>query len=209
MMRDLLRLKNLLAKMAANGAVSMRDFEGAVGKDGVAEYEDLWQRELDQRKIFEAKPDEIKRYEELLHAGDFDENRADGNSVPAKRSKHTSGKSTAQRLRELSESKYEKAWEYLREIISSDGSLAIWFDRDLDFGAGSKISIDRVGMPRIVTSRSKYMVCIGAAQKKSKADVKMAVLRNAIYWIENPVAKLDELTGASLAGKLAKLRKSG
>ena len=56
-MRDLTRLKNLLKKMTANQAVSMRDFEGAVGKDGVAEYEDLWQRELEQRKIFETKPD--------------------------------------------------------------------------------------------------------------------------------------------------------
>lgn len=196
----------------------MRDLDAALGKEGVADYEGRWQYELDKRKIFEEKPEQIKHYEELVHKGDFDYIRAESVSKPSKRSKQINGKGSAQRLEELSETKYERATEYLEEIISIDGSLRIWFDRDLVFGAGTTtLSIDPVGIPRTVTSRSAHRRGDGMAEKRSKADVKKDVLEAAIEWAERTkalgkdgalgaVGELGEEQAAILKAKLAALK---
>lgn len=208
-MADLAKAKRLLDKLKKGADVSMRDLEAALDKQGIDEYESMWQLELDNRKLFATKPEQIKNYEELIHAGDFDENRADSVAKPSKRSKRINGKSAAQRLRELSESKYERAIEYLEEIIDMDGSLRIWFDRDLVFGIDSTLGIDCVSVPRTVTSRSAYKLSEGAAQKRSKADVKRDVLERAIDWMENPTAAVTAEQTAILKQKLAALKQKG
>ena len=169
------------------------------------EYESMWLLELENRKIFANKPAEIKHYEELIHAGDFDENRASSVAAPSKRSKRINGKGSAQRLQELSETKYERAIEYLEECIDMDGSLRIWFDRDLVFGIETTLGIDRVSVPRTVTSRSNYKLSEGAAQKRSKADVKRDVLERAVDWLENPAEAATVEQTAILKQKLAAL----
>jgi hypothetical protein len=217
-MADVAKAKKLLDKLSNGGDVSMRDLDGALGKEGVADYEGRWQYELENRKIFEVKPEQIKHYEELVHKGDFDYSRAESVSKPSKRSKRINGKSSAQRLEELSETKYERAIEYLAEIISIDGSLRIWFDRDLDFGAGTTtLSINPDGIPRTVTSRSTHRLGDGMATKRSKADVKKDVLEAAIEWAERAkalgkdgalgaVGELGAEEAAILKAKLAALK---
>lgn len=208
-MADLAKAKYLLDKLTKGADVSMRDLEAALGKDGVDEYESLWQLELESRNIFENKPEAIKRYEELIHAGDFDETKADSVTTPRKRSKWINGKSSGQRLREQSEAKYERAIEYLEEIIDMDGSLRIWFDRDLVFGIDSTLGINRDSVPRTVTSRSTYKLSEGAAQKRSKADLKQDVLERAIDWMENPSAAVTVEQTTILKQKLAALKQNG
>lgn len=225
----MVKAKALLDKLSRGSDVSMRDLEAALGKDGMAEYEGLWQHELDNRKIFETKPGEITRYEELIHAADFDENRANGIKQIGKRSKKDmQGRNSKKRLREQAETKYEKATEYLSEIIGADDNLRIWFDRDLDFDANTTtLGIDCVSVARTVTSRSKYKLSDGMAIKRSKADVKKEVLENAIGWMESDAALgkdgalgkvwalgKDGVLGVEeqieyLKAKLAKLKKDG
>lgn len=185
-MADLAKAKMLLKKLRNGGDVSMRDLESALGKEGIADYENLWQYELDKRSQFETKPSEIKHYEELVRDADFDNNRAEGIKKSGKRSiKDIGGRNSRVRLRDASETKYERAAEYLSEIIGNDDNLRVWFDRDLDFGADTTtISIDPVGIPRTVTSRSVHKRSTGLAEKRSKADVKKDVLENAIAGME-------------------------
>ena len=213
-MADLARSKRLLEKLNNGDAVSMRDLEGAVGKEGVAEYESQWQRELEQRSQFEDKPEAIKEYEALLHAADFDYNRAEGMKRIGKRSKKDKvGRNSRQRLRDQSETKYERAIEYLAEIIGIDASLRVWFDRDLDFDANTTtLGIDPQSVPRTVTSRSANKIGEGAAQKRSKADVKRDVLESAIAGMELQQTKgkdggIGEKEKAILKQKLAALYK--
>ena len=169
-MADLAKAQKLLNKLDSGKKVSIRDMRAALGDDGVAEYENRWQAELDRRKEFEQKPDVIKKYEALVHEGDFLENRADGAKGNA-----------AIKLRNMAEAKYERAIEYLQEIIESDGGLRIWFDRDLGFDAGAAtLGLDRDSIARTVTSRSHYKASNGSAQKYSKEDAKKEVLQNAI-----------------------------
>jgi len=213
-MADLDRVKMLLAKLDQAGAVSMRDFENVLGKDGVTEYESLWRQELDKRSLFETKPDEIKKYEEIVKAADFDNNKADGITKIGKRSKRDhNGNTSNVSLRNRSEGKYERAVEHLQEIISEDESLRVWFDRELDFSVGSEsVSIDCAGIPRTVTSRSTHKQSSGLATKRSKDDLKRDVIENAIAVmerngkVEEEIRKrIDEEQSVILKQKLARL----
>ena len=168
-MADLAKAQTLLDKLDSGKKVSMRDLRAALGADGVAEYENRWQAELDRRKEFEQKPDAIKKYEALVHEGDFLENRADGAKGNA-----------AIKLRNMAQAKYERAIEYLQEIIKSDGSLRIWFDRNLGFDASTTLGLDRDSIARTITSRSAYKTGSGMAMKYSKEDIKKEILQNAI-----------------------------
>ncbi len=132
-MADIQRIKALLDKLDSGGNVSMRDLRNVLGEDGVTEYESLWQFELDKRSEFEDKPDEIRRYEEMVHAADFDNNRAEGLKVGKRAVVDAVGRNSRRRLRDQSETKYELAIEYLEEIVNTNQNLRIWFDRDLDF----------------------------------------------------------------------------
>lgn len=169
-MADLAKAQTLLGKLDSGKKVSRRDLRAALGDEGLEEYERRWQDELDRRKFIEQKPEEIKEYEALVHEGDFYENRADG----------AKGK-TAIKLRNMAETKYERAIEYLEEIIDGDGSLRIWFDRDLDFGSDTTtLGIDRNSIARTITSRSNYKLSDGIAEKYSKEDIKRQLLTDAI-----------------------------
>jgi len=168
-MTDLAKAQTLLDKLGKGKKVSIRDLRAALGNEGVEDYGNRWQAELDRRKEFEQKPNEIKNYEALVHEGDFLENRADGAKG-----------NTAVKMRNMAEAKYERATEYLQEIIERDGSLRSWFDRDLNFGAGTTLGLDRDSIARVITTRSVYKVSSGMAAKYSKEDVKKEVLRDAI-----------------------------
>jgi len=89
----------------------------------------------------------LKRYEEKLREATFNYNRAKGYSSKGKHS-------TAKKFYNKSESLCEDALEILQEILHSDSTLRVWFDRDISFEVGGELSADIVSLPRLVTSRS-------------------------------------------------------
>ena len=92
-------------------------------------------------------PNYLKRYEETLKQATFYYNRAEGYSSKGKHS-------TAKTFYNKSESLCEDALEILQEILHYDGSLRIWFNRDISFEVSGDLSADIVSLPRLVTSRS-------------------------------------------------------
>jgi hypothetical protein len=58
-------------------------------------------------------------------------------------------------MRDEAEAIFEKALEYLQEIIRSDPQLIIWFDREVENKPENNTSsISPTSMPRVITSRS-------------------------------------------------------
>jgi hypothetical protein len=116
----------------------------------------------------------------------------------------------------LAETKYERAIEYLQEIIVADSSLRIWFDRHLDFGAGTtNLGLSPEGAPRTVTSRSRHKLSEGLAAKRSKVEIKGEVLQ---YWIdmlerdgkdEKNEAEMAAILKQKMAALAAKAKKMG
>lgn len=189
--------QTLMDKLDSGGKVSRRDLVAALGEAGIEEYERRWAAELDRRKYFEQKPDEIKKYEALVHEGDFLANRATGATG-----------NTAIKMGNMAEAKYERAIEYLQEIVERDSSLRHWFDRDLSFGIGTSLGIDADSVARTVTSNSVYKLNAGMAKKYSKEEIKRELLREAIesggVWAQREITVAQK---DALKDKLKKLMK--
>ena len=174
-----LKIRALLTKLANGRNVSLRDLRNTLGKSGVEEYESRWQAELDKRAFFEEKPSVIKEYEDILKQADFANNKADGIKRISARSKVINGVNSRTRLRNSAETLYETALTKLEELIHSDRSLEVWFDRQLDFDTSGTLSIDVAGIPRVVTSRSEYKQTSGFAAPVTKEDIKRNILEYA------------------------------
>jgi hypothetical protein len=91
-------------------------------------------------------------------------------------------KSAAYKLDGKCESLCEDALEILQEIVATDASLQIWFDRNLDFEHGSLIDVSLGNLPRLVTSRSIEKLSEDSRLVK-KIDVKISVVERVIYSI--------------------------
>lgn len=203
------KVKQLLTKLADGEQVSLRDIEFTLGKSGVSEYERRWSNELDQRKQFEEKPEILVRYEEKLKKAEFADNKAEGIKTIGKRSKKDGlGRNSRQRLRDSAEKQYELALEYLEEVVNKEPDLVFWFDREIEFGFNSKLSIDIVGMPRLITSRSKYKLTSGLLAQRTKSEIKQEVLEEAKDALEHEIACVATTIDAELLkSKLTKLKK--
>ena len=140
------------------------------------EYEQLdyeWQEQLELREELKDKPSDLKRYEEKLREATFNYNRAEGYSSKGKHD-------TAKTFYNKSESLCEDALEILQEILHSDSTLRVWFDRDISFAVGGDLSADIVSLPRLVTSRSNEKLS-DDSRLTSKQSVKLAVVERAIH----------------------------
>ena len=102
-------------------------------------------------------------------------NRAEGYSSKGKHS-------TAKKFYEKSESLCEDALEMLQEILHSDNSLRVWFDREISFEVSGELSADIVSLPRLVTSRSNEKLSEDS-RLTSKQSIKLAVVERAMYTI--------------------------
>jgi hypothetical protein len=197
------KVKALLAKLDSGINVSVRDLQNTLGIAAVEEYKDRWQAELDRREMFTNKPDAIKEYENILKKADFANNRADGIKHIGVRSKVVNGVNSKARLRNSAEALYQVALTKVEEMLHADRSLEIWFDRQLDFGFESKLSIDVVGIPRVVTSRSEYKHISGITAQLTKEDIKHELLERALY--EGNTLELTEKQKHLLTRRLASI----
>ena len=106
---------------------------------------------------------------------------------------------TAKKFYNKSENFCEDALEILQEILHSDSSLRVWFDRDINFEVGGDLSADIVSLPRLVTSRSHEKLN-DDSRITSKQSVKLAVVERAMHNIgrdaepasKPSVSKLDK-----------------
>ena len=173
--KRLAKLESIADKLERGENVQNRQLQTWLNEQ---EYEQLgyeWQEQLELRSELKDKPIDLKRYEEKLREATFNHNRAEGYSSKGKHN-------TAKKFYDKSESLSEDALEILREILYSDSSLRVWFDRDISFEVGGDLSADIVSLPRLVTSRSHEKLN-DDSQLTSKQSVKLAVVERAMYSI--------------------------
>lgn len=143
----LAKLNLMLDELKRGENVQNRRLSTWLTEDEYAQVDIEWQEQLELREELKDKPDDLKRYEEKLKQATFYYNRAEGY---ISKGKYTTAKTFCSK----SESLCEDALEILQEILHYDGYLRIWFDRDINFEAGSDLSADIVSLPRLITSRS-------------------------------------------------------
>ena len=178
--KRLSKLEGIADKLRSGKNVQNRQLQTWLSEDEYAQIEAEWQEQLALRSELKDKPSELKRYEEKHKQATFNYNRAEGYS---NKGKHTTGK----KFYNKSESLCEDALEILQEILHSDSSLRVWFDRDSSFEVGGDLSADIVSLPRLVTSRSHE--CLSDDSRlTSKQSVKLAVVERAVHNIGRDAA---------------------
>ena len=166
------RIKELMRMLEKNLEVTKRDFENAVGKNFAKLYKKRWAEQQEIRKM--EAPSEVKEY------GRYEQFTVDKND---KSGTYIERKKILDELSNKTDSLFEDAMERLEEIVSADQTLRIWFDRDIDFNFGSHLSIDPIGMPRVITSKSLDNLAKDEGMKRfgwqTMSEVKLGVLREA------------------------------
>ena len=190
--KRLAKLEMIANKLKRGENVQNRQLKTWLSDDEYAQLQMEWEEQLELRSELKDKPSDLKRYEEKLREATFNYNRAEGYSSKGKHS-------TAKKFYNKSESLCEDALEILQEILHSDSSLRVWFDRDISFEVGGDLSADIVSLPRLVTSRSHEKLG-DDSRLTSKQNVKLAVVERAMYNIgrdaattsKDDVSKLDK-----------------
>ena len=166
-------LEAIADKLKRGENVQNRQLKTWLSEDEYAQLENEWKEQLELRSELKDKPSDLKRYEEKLREATFNYNRAEGYSSKGKHS-------TAKKFYNKSESLFEDALEILQEILHSDSSLRVWFDRDISFEVAGELSADIVSLPRLVTSRSHEKLS-DDSRLTSKQSVKLAVVERAMH----------------------------
>jgi hypothetical protein len=178
--RRLSKLEAIVSKLKLGENVQNRQLQTWLSEDEYAQVDIEWQEQLELREELKNKPDELKRYEDRLKEAIMMRNRSDAYHRKGK-------KSAAYKLDSKCESLCEVALEILQEIVATDASLQIWFDRNLDFEHGSLIDASLGNLPRLVTSRSIEKLSDDSRLVK-KIDVKIGVVERAIFSIGRDTA---------------------
>jgi hypothetical protein len=173
--RRLSKLEVIEAKLKRGENVQNRQLQTWLSDDEYEQVDVEWQEQLEIREELKDKPSELKRYEDKLKEAIMMRNRSDAYHRKCK-------KAAAYKLDSKCESLCEDALEILQEIVATDASLQIWFDRHLDFERGSLIDASLGNLPRLVTSRSIEKLSDDSRLVK-KIDVKISVVERAIYSI--------------------------
>ena len=190
--KRLAKLGAIADKLKSGENVQNRQLQTWLSEDEYEQLEYEWQEQLELREELKDKPSDLKRDEEKLREATFNYNRAEGYSSKGKHD-------TAKKFYNKSESLCEDALEILQEILHSDSSLRVWFDRDISFEVGGDLSADIVSLPRLVTSRSHEKLS-DDSRLSSKQSVKLAMVVRAMYNIgrdtalasKDDVSKLDK-----------------
>ena len=178
--KRLAKLEAIADNLKRGKNVQNRHLQTWLSDDEYAQLAIEWQEQLELRSELKDKPSDLKRYEEKLREATFNYNRAEGYSSKGKHN-------TAQTFYNKSESLCEDALEILQEILHSDSSLRVWFDRDISFEVGGDLSADIVSLPRLVTSRSHEKLS-DDSRLTSKQSVKLAVVERAMHNIGRDAA---------------------
>ena len=188
----LAKLEAISEKLKRGENVQNRQLQTWLSEEEYEQFEYEWQEQLELRSELKDKPSDLKRYEEKLKQATFNYNRAEGYSSKGKHS-------SAKKFYNKCESLCEDALEILQEILHSDSTLRVWFDRDISFEVGGDLSADIVSLPRLVTSRSHEK--LGDDRRlTNKLSVKLAVVERAIHNIgrdtapasKDNISKLDK-----------------
>jgi hypothetical protein len=188
--KRLSKLETIADKLKRGENMQNRQLQTWLSEDEYKQLEYEWQEQLELRSELKDKPSDLKRYEDKLREANFNYNRAEGYSSKGKHS-------TAKKFYNKSESLCEDALEILQEILNSDNSLRVWFDRDISFEVGGDLSADIVSLPRLVTSRSIDKRS-GDSRIAKKQSVKLAVVERAMHNIGRDVAPASKSTVSKL-----------
>lgn len=166
------KLEGILNILKRGKHVQNRQLQRWLTENEYAEFEKEWEAQTAIREELKDKPEPLKGYERKLKEAVIMCNRSEAYS-------RKGNKAAAYKCGTKCESLCEDALEMLQEILHADANIQIWFDRALDFSAGSLIDASLGNLPRVVTSRSVDKQN-SDMRLQTKKQVKIAAVERAI-----------------------------
>lgn len=180
------KLAQLLDRLKRGETVQNRDLQTWLTPAAWSAYEHEIQTQKQLRKELNDKPAAVREYEKMIAKANFAYNKGEGYSS---RSRHAQGKPNFAKAEQL----YERALEYLQQIIAADPSQCLWFDRDTRWIADSDLGLSPTAVPLVVTSRSLDNRGGGILrQLRSNRDIKIAVVELALSELANENSSTEE-----------------
>lgn len=170
------RISDLIARLEASEDVQARDIKTVLTAEQWQQYQAEWLRQKSYRD--EPKPHEIVAYEKLLSKALMAYGRWDSYCQ-----RKTVQASVKYSLEQKQLAAFERAAEYLQECYQADVAIQVWFDRSLE---RDSYGIDPDSMPRVVTSRSLSNLSAGAVHVRTKRDIKLEALQQALSALNMP-----------------------
>lgn len=169
--RTIERIKTLIERLENGRYVTRSSLMRVLGESGLKKIEREWVLELKSRTY---KPKEIVEYSRrvrkgLIHYALGEKQSFKGEGYKAKHSIYKA------------ESILEEAIEYLRDVVSSDSSLRMWIDRDVNVGADIEYCPE--GIPRPIWSNSNYKNR-SVLPKVTKKDIARELLQTKLEKLE-------------------------
>lgn len=178
------KLHGLLARLRRGENVQNRQLQTWLGQQGYKVFEDAWSNVTEMRNMLTSKPGELVEYEELMKKAIMLYNRGEAASHK--------GQASARKFHAKAQAAFEKALLRLEEMMGQDPSLQMWLDRPCDFSAQGTLSLDPIGMPRVITSRSPDNQSSVGSMLRSKRDCKIEAVETEIERIRNPRTESED-----------------
>ena len=187
-------LQRLIKRLERGEHIQNRTIKTHLTAEQYEEMLEEWETQKSIRADLKDKPQEIKDYEQRLKKAQFVYNKAESKRF----------KKNTKALHYSAQHEYERALEYIQEQTTLNPELLVWLDRN-PFG---DTSIDPIGIPRVITSKSLDKVRVQNTIKMSKAEVKIEALRKAIVDLESTKSCDEDSVRikAKLKGLLDKMR---
>lgn len=215
------KLNELLRKLVSDKTVSDKQLKRVLTEQQYADYKESLTAVVHSSEIkyADGMPAELRSYQALLKAADFEYNKFEKMSARSRNGRAHYRPDTVRRGYDKAEALYEHALERLEEIYNSgDGyhryQLQLWMDRELDFdaGAGRTIGISPASIPRVRGSKSSNALDSGLpklSKRLKRKECQLLALRDAAWKLafKQQVAAVDVPVGRSeRLNKLLQLR---
>ena len=190
------KLREILEQLRRGETVQNRTLRTWLGEEAYAEIEEDWRGQQQLRDDLKDKPSAVRVYEERLRLAVLAYNKGEGAST---RGKHKTAKVHFAKADML----FERALEYLQEIMTADRGLCVWFDRDTEWTTDSDLGLTPSSVPLVVTSRSLDNAGGGMLrQLRSKRDVKISVIERALDALNEVEQDDDPATQVAVKAQL-------
>jgi len=185
------KLNELKRKLESGQDIQRRQLITWLGDDAVKQMDGLWTEQLSLRDQLATPPEQIQEYKRRLKNVNLLYSRAEKYSHQKR--------SSAEGMYHQSEDLGQKLIEYMHEILQTDQSLQIWFDRMPD---DNDCGLTPASLPQVINSRSRNNQGGGYDDiKKSKREVKIDAIEQAISALDEPQVMDDEI-----AARVARMR---
>lgn len=172
------RLQKLLSRLKNGNDVQRRDLQSALTDSEWEEFNSWWTEEKDNRNL--TPPKELARYIKLRKSVALASARY---TRYAGRPRSKTSTAISKKLAESADNEQDKLLDSLREQISYQPSLMMWLVPVEPYGSVEETMAAGV-LPQVCTSRTVASEKRSPMGKRSKRDLKVQILEQAIATIE-------------------------